>query len=86
MVFLPVQPLGPFEHVHEGKRKWFKYCRPEFYVLCYDMKQKYVSDMKYFVVIDIYFFIYNKIKVSPPSTLYIKKLISIIAKYFISTS
>ena len=50
------------------------------------MKQKYVSDMKYFVVIDIYFFIYNKIKVSPPSTLYMKKLISIIAKYFISTS
>ena len=20
MVFLPVKPLGPFEHVHEGKR------------------------------------------------------------------
>ena len=46
MVFLPVKPLGPFEHVHEGKNKWFK-CRPEFYdVLFYDMKQKYfVSDI-----------------------------------------
>ena len=55
MVFLLVNPLGPFDHVHEGKSKWFKYCRPEFYdVLFYDMKQKYfVSDMKYFVVIDI---------------------------------
>ena len=31
MVFLPVKPLGPFEHVHEGKNKWLKYCRPEFY-------------------------------------------------------
>ena len=46
MVFLPVKPLEPFEHVHEGKNKWFK-CRPEFYdVLFYDMKQKYfVSDI-----------------------------------------
>ena len=41
MVFLHIKPLGPFEHVHEGKNKWFKYCRPEFYdVLFYDMKQK----------------------------------------------
>ena len=31
MVFLPVKPLGPFEHVHEGMTKWFKYCRAEFY-------------------------------------------------------
>ena len=31
MVFLPVKPLGPFEHVHEGKTKWLKYCIPEFY-------------------------------------------------------
>ena len=61
MVFSPVKPLGPFEHDHEGKRKWFKYCRPEPYgVLFYGMKQKYfVSDMKYFVVMDIYFFIYS---------------------------
>ena len=61
MVFLPVNPLGPFEHVHEGKSKSSIYCRPEFDgVLLYDMKQKYfVSDMKYFVVMDIYFFIYN---------------------------
>ena len=45
MVILPVKPLGPFEHVG---------------VLFYDMKQKYlVSDMKYFVVMDIYFFIYS---------------------------
>ena len=42
MVFLPVNPLGPFEHVHEGKSKSSKYCRPEFDgVLFYDMKQKY---------------------------------------------
>ena len=87
MVFLPIKPLGPFRHVHEGKSKWFKYCRPESDgVLFYDMKEKYfVSDMKYFVVMDIYFFIYNvlggkaffsalhKIKVSPRSTLYMKK-------------
>ena len=61
MIFLPVKPLGHFEHDHEGKSKWVKYCRPEFdSVLFYDMKQKYfVSDMKYFVVMDIYFFIYN---------------------------
>ena len=62
MIFLPVEPLGPSEHVHEGgNSKWLKYCRPEFDgVLFYDMKQKYlVSDMKYFVFIDIYFFIYN---------------------------
>ena len=61
MVFLPVKPLGPFEHVHERKSKWFKHCRPEFDgVLFYDMKQKYfVSDMTDFVVMDIYFFIYN---------------------------
>ena len=61
MVFLPVKSLGPFEHVHERKSKWFKYCRPEFDgVLFYNMRQKYfVSDMKYFVVVDIYFFIYN---------------------------
>ena len=59
MVFLPVKPLGPFEHVHEGKSKWFKYCRPQFDgILFYDVRQKYfVSDMKYFVF--IYFFIYN---------------------------
>ena len=45
MVILPVKPLGPFEHVR---------------VLFYDLKQKYlVSDMKYFVVMDIYFFIYS---------------------------
>ena len=25
MVLLPVKPLGPFEHVHEGKSKWFKF-------------------------------------------------------------
>ena len=43
-----VKPLGLFEHDHEGKGKF------------YDMKQKYfVSDMKHFVVTDIYFFIYN---------------------------
>ena len=56
-----VKPLGLFEHDHEGKSKCIKYCRPEFdSVLFYDMKQKYfVSDMKYFVVMDIYFFIYN---------------------------
>ena len=61
MVFWPVKPLGPFEHVHEGKSKSCKYCRPEFDgVLFYGMKQKYfVSDMKYFVVVDIYFFVYN---------------------------
>ena len=78
MIFLPVKPLGHFEHDHEGKSKWVKYCRPEFDgVLFYDMKPKYcrpefdrvlfcemkqkyfVSDMKYFVVMDIYFFIYN---------------------------
>ena len=88
MVFLPVKPLEPFEHVHERKSKWFKHCRPEFDgVLFYDMKQKYfVSDMTDFVVMDIYFFIYNllggekllfyalhDIKVSPQSTLYMKK-------------
>ena len=58
MVFLPVKPLGPFEHVHEGKSKWFKYCRPEFDgVLFYDMRQKYfVLDLRYFVVMDVYFF------------------------------
>ena len=28
MVFVPVKPLGTFEHVHEGKDKWLKYCRP----------------------------------------------------------
>ena len=29
-------------------------------ILFYDMRQKYfVLDMKYFVVIDIYFFVYN---------------------------
>ena len=45
MVFLPVKPLVPFEHVG---------------VIFYDMKQKYFAlDMKYFVVMDIYFFIYN---------------------------
>ena len=56
-----LKSLGPFEHVHELKSKWFKYCRPEPYsVLFYSMKQKYfVSDMKYFVVMDTYFFIYN---------------------------
>ena len=45
----------------KGKNKWFKYCRLEFCnVLFYNMKQKYfVSDMKYAVVMDIYFFIYN---------------------------
>ena len=61
MVFLPVKPLGPFEHVHEGKSKWFKYCKPEFDgVLFYDMRQKYFFlDLKYFVVMDVYFFIYN---------------------------
>ena len=61
MIFLPVKPLGHFEHDHEGKSKWVKYCRPEFDgVLFCEMKQKYfVSDMKYFVVMDIYFFIYN---------------------------
>ena len=61
MVFLPVKPLGPFEHVHDGKSKWFKFSRPEFDgVLFYDMKQKYfVSDIKYFVVMDIYFSIYK---------------------------
>ena len=61
MIFLPVKPLGPFEHVHEGQSELFKYCRPEFYcVLFYGMKQKYfVSDKKYFVVMDISFFIYN---------------------------
>ena len=55
MVFLPVKPLGPFKHVHEGKSKWFKYCRPEFdSVLFYDMRQKYfVLDLKYFVVMDV---------------------------------
>ena len=77
MVFLPVKPLGHFEHDHEGKSKWVKYCRPEFDgvlfydmkhkycrpefdgVLFYEMKQKYfVSIMKCFVVMDIYFFIY----------------------------
>ena len=31
MIFLPVKPLGPIEHVLEGKNKRFKYCRPEFY-------------------------------------------------------
>ena len=31
MVFLPVKPLGPFEHVHEGMTKWFKCCTAEFY-------------------------------------------------------
>ena len=42
MVFLPVKPLGHFEHDHEGKSKWVKYCRPEFDgVLFYDMKHKY---------------------------------------------
>ena len=51
----------PVKHVHEGKNKWFKSCRPDFYsVLFYDKKQKYfVSNIKYFVVLDIYFFIYN---------------------------
>ena len=60
MVFLLVKPLRHFKHVHEGKSKWFKYFKPEFYdVLFYDMKQKYfVSGMQYFVVMDIYFF-YN---------------------------
>ena len=39
MVILPIKPLGPLEHVHEGKKKWFKCFRPEFYdVLFYDMK------------------------------------------------
>ena len=61
MVFLPVNPPGPFEHDHEGKSKWVKYYRPELDgVLFYDMKHKYfVSDMKYFAVMDVYFFIYN---------------------------
>ena len=30
LVYLPVKPLGPFEHVHEAMTKWFKYCRLEF--------------------------------------------------------
>ena len=61
MVILPIKPLGPIEHVHEGKKKWFKCFTPEFYdVLFYEMKQKYfVSDMKYSVVMDIYIFINN---------------------------
>ena len=61
MVFLPAKPLGPFQHVHDGKSKWFKYCRPEFDgVLFYDIRQKYfVLDMKSFVVTGIHFFIYN---------------------------
>ena len=42
MVFLPVNPPGPFEHGHEGKSKWVKYYRPELAgVLFYDMKYKY---------------------------------------------
>ena len=42
MVFLPVNPPGPFEHDHEGKSKWVKYYRPELDgVLFYDMKYKY---------------------------------------------
>ena len=51
----------PFENVHEGKSKCFKYCRPEFDgALFYKMKETYfVSDMTYFVVMDIYFSIYN---------------------------
>ena len=87
MVFLPVKLLGPFAHVHEGKSKRLKQCRPELDgVLLYDMKQKYfVSDMKYFAVMDIYFFMHNvlgaetfilcsnKIKVSPRNTWHMKK-------------
>ena len=97
---LPVKLVGPIEHVHEGKNKWLKYYRPKFYdVLFYDMKQKhFVSDMKYFVVMififsyttylveKLLFHVLHKIKVSPPSTLYMKKLISITTKCFMSTS
>ena len=104
MIFLPVKPLGHFEHDHEGKSKWVKYCRPEFDgvlfydmkhkycrpefdgVLFYEMKQKYfVSDMKYFVIMDFFFsyttylvekllfYALHKTKVSPRSVLYMKR-------------
>ena len=60
LVYLPVKLLGPFEHVHEGMTKWFKYCRLEFYsglqCFIYDKKQQ----------------LDHEIKDSPRSALYMK--------------
>ena len=97
MVYLPVKPLGPFEHIHEGKSKWLKYCSPEFsIVLFYDMRQKYFAlGMKYFIVMififsyttylveKVLFYALRKIKVSPQSTLYMKYFVVMDIYFFI---
>ena len=87
MVLLPVNLLGPFEHVHEGKSKSSKYCRPEFDgLLFYDIKQKYfVSDMKYFVVM-IFIFSYITYLVGNSSTCPLGNLANKLQRKRIKTS
>ena len=58
MVFLPVKPLGPFESMFMRERANGSNIADQSFTIFY-FKRYFVSDMKYFVVMDIYFFIYN---------------------------
>ena len=99
MVLLLVKPLRHFKHVHEGKSKWFKYCKPEFYDVFFMTWNRNISFWTCnisllwififsttYLVEKLLFYALYQIKTSPPSTLYMNKLISITPKYFMSAS
>ena len=104
IVFFPVKPLGPFEHVKWGKKQMVQILSTRVLrcSILWDEKEMFRFGLKIFFCYgysffhiqrtwwrNFYFMLYIKSskrvqKAFPPSTLCMKKLISITMKYFIS--